>query len=105
MDKIVDHLYLGDIRAAQDFDKLQQHGITHIVILASNLSPMFPDDFTYHKVAVQDEHNENIAKHIHPFISFVNNAIKKEKGTVLVHCMTGGNLTLSYCAAYLIKEH
>jgi hypothetical protein len=37
MDKIIDRLYLGNLKAAQDINKLKSEGITHILTVASGV--------------------------------------------------------------------
>ena len=35
----------------------------------------------------------------------MNHAIRRDAANVLVHCMTGNNLSVCFVAAYLIKIH
>ena len=47
MDRIVEHLYLGNLKGASDFNKLKAAGITHILQVANGIKPFFPTDFKY----------------------------------------------------------
>ena len=76
MDKIVDNLYLGDIRAAQDPEELKKHYITHIVTLDKNLAAMYPKTYYYMIVPVEDVATENIGKHFNAVCKFVKAAIR-----------------------------
>ena len=105
MDKIVDNLYLGDIRAAQDPEILQKHYITHIVTLDRNLAAMYPKKYYYMTVPVEDEPTENIGKHFNAVIKFTKQAIRSHAANVLIHCMTGNNVSACFVAAYLVKVH
>ena len=42
MDKIVDKLYLGNLKGASDYNALKRAGITHILQVASGIKPFFP---------------------------------------------------------------
>ena len=44
MDKIVDKLYLGNLKGASDMQALHKAGITHILQVASGIRPFFPKD-------------------------------------------------------------
>ena len=63
MDKIVDNLYLGDIKAAQDPEELAKHYITHIVTCDKNLAAMYPKKYYYMLLPVEDCPTDNIGKH------------------------------------------
>ena len=47
MNKIIENIFLGDIRSAQDPEDLAKHYITHIVTLEKSLAPMFPKKYQY----------------------------------------------------------
>jgi hypothetical protein len=54
MDKIIDRLYLGNLKAAQDLNALKSAGITHILTVAAGLNPFFPKDFKYKLISISD---------------------------------------------------
>ena len=57
-------LFMGNLKAAQDYDILMDNNITHIVQLAAELKPIFDKtQFTYKVVSITNEVSENIAKH------------------------------------------
>ena len=103
MDKITDNLFVGDIRAAQNAEILQRHCITHIVTIGKDLSPMFPQLYNYFCLPLVEETTECIGKHFNSFCKFVKSAIRRDSANVLIHCMTGNNLSVCFAAAYLIK--
>ena len=45
--ELVDNLFIGSIGAAHNKKALKESGITHIVIAASGLKKLFPDDCKY----------------------------------------------------------
>ena len=54
MDRIIDRLYLGNLKGASDFNALKSAGITHILQVASGIKPFFPKDFKYKVISVTD---------------------------------------------------
>ena len=42
-DEIIDRLYLGNMKSAENIDVLKILYISHILICASNLLPMYPE--------------------------------------------------------------
>jgi len=43
IDKIIDNLYLGDIRAANNLFNLKSKGVTHILQALGGFNPPFPN--------------------------------------------------------------
>nr|ACG45770.1 hypothetical protein [Zea mays] len=77
-------LYLGSVGAAFNKDALKSLNITHILIVAKSLDPVFPAEFNYKKI--EDE------------------AISSG-GNVLVHCFAGRSRSVTIVVAYLMKKH
>jgi hypothetical protein len=42
IDKIIDNLYLGDVRAAQNLFAMKSKGVTHVLQALGGLNPTFP---------------------------------------------------------------
>ena len=83
MDKIIDGVYLGDIRAAANLFLLKQHvssksiivqRITHVLQVLSGLNPCFPTDFNYKVIHVMDVPWENLSKHFAAGNRFIKEA-------------------------------
>jgi hypothetical protein len=64
-DLIKEKLYIGTILNASDIETLKLLGITHILIFASYIEPLFPQDFIYKKIPVHDLPNFNIKDYLH----------------------------------------
>lgn len=75
MHKITDHLFLSDLRGAQDIDLLKINEISHIVTIGKNLNPMYPKTFSYLSLPLAEETSENIGKHFNTSYKFIKNAI------------------------------
>jgi atypical dual specificity phosphatase len=104
MDKIIDGLYLGDIRVAANLFMLKQAGITHVLQIVAGLNPCFPNDFVYKVVPALDVPWENLAKHFGTCNKFISNVIHNN-GSVFVHCYGGVSRSPTIVIAYLMQEH
>ena len=47
MNKIIDRLYLGNLKGASDINAMRSAGITHVLTVASGIEPFFPKEFKY----------------------------------------------------------
>jgi protein-tyrosine phosphatase len=101
MDKIIEGVYMGDIRAAANLHLLKQYGITHILQVLAGLNPCFPADFKYKVVPVLDVPWENISKHFQASIKFIKSVVEMG-GNVFVHCYGGVSRSATVVLAYLI---
>ncbi|XP_061737016.1 dual specificity protein phosphatase 22-A isoform X2 [Nerophis ophidion] len=59
MNKVVDGLYLGNIRDSENRQSLSQNGITHILSVYNNARPVF-EDKTYLCIHAADASSENL---------------------------------------------
>lgn len=63
-DLVIDGLYIGNLFSASNKELLKGLGITNILIFASYIEPLFPDDFTYKQIEVHDLPNVDILSHL-----------------------------------------
>lgn len=84
IDKIIDGIYLGDIRAASNLYTLKSKGITHVLQALGGMNPPFPNVFKYKKLEVMDVPWENLGKHFLDAAIFIKTALASG-GTVFVH--------------------
>ena len=102
MDKIVDRLYLGNLKAAQDLPSLKSAGITHILTVASGLTPFYPKDFKYKTISVTDTSQSGLLRHFPAAIAFIKEGINR--GGILVHCYAGVSRSAACVLAFLMQE-
>ena len=102
--KIWDNLYLGSHLDAQNLALLKKIKITHILTVAAELKPMFPESFTYLYIQANDHKLFQLIKYFDSIAEFIDNAIKN-KGIVFVHCKWGISRSPTSIIAYLIKYH
>ena len=99
--EILPHLFLGGVGAAYSGDRLQAASITHVLNVTPNLQNLFPDRFTYLRVAVDDAPDADLAAHFDACTAFIN-AARAQHGRVLVHCYQGVSRSVAVVCAYLI---
>jgi hypothetical protein len=106
MDKILPGLFLGNFRASEDEELLKAHGISHILVVGTDLPKYYPkvgdnkresegggaqfiltniipQDFTYHRIEIADLANSDLISHFHTCTKFIDEGMKS--GGVLVH--------------------
>jgi hypothetical protein len=71
MDKILDRLYLGNLKGASDIHALKAVGITHILQVASGIKPFFPKDFKYKIISVTDTSQSSLIRHFPAAVAFI----------------------------------
>ena len=99
--KIVDNLYLGDFRAADNPELLKSYGITHIVNCAFNLPSKYNGMFTYLDLKLRDEPDQVIFPQVDNAYKFI---VENRNTNVFVHCVHGMSRSGSVVVYYLMKE-
>jgi protein-tyrosine phosphatase len=98
IDHIHDHIYLGDFRAADNLNLLQDNNVTHIINCAHGLPNQFQNDIDYLELHLHDIQSQDLTEAIEKSMEFMKNA----KSNVFVHCKQGVSRSASIVIAYLI---
>lgn len=81
--EVIPGMYIGSIGSAMCKDKLQEIGITHILCVADNISPIFPEDFTYKIIKILDSPDVNITEYLQECFEYIESALSN--GKILIH--------------------
>ncbi|NP_001085371.1 dual specificity protein phosphatase 22-A L homeolog [Xenopus laevis] len=100
MSKIVDGLYLGNIRDSEDKATLNRNGITHIVSVHNNAKPVL-QEMTYLCISASDSSSQNLIQHFKQCIKFIHES-RLHGGGCLVHCLAGVSRSTTMLVAYLM---
>nr|XP_055029389.1 dual specificity protein phosphatase 22-A [Misgurnus anguillicaudatus] len=100
MNKVVDGLYLGNIRDSENRDSLSRHGITHILSVCNNAKPVLKD-MTYLCINAADASSQNLSQHFKECIRFIHES-RLNGGACLVHCLAGVSRSTTMVVAYLM---
>jgi hypothetical protein len=63
--------FLGNIGDAQNLDRLNQYGITHIINCTPDLPLHWEDKYEYKRVDILDSPSQNILKHFDSVFEFI----------------------------------
>ena len=98
---IIDNLYLGDFRAADDINILKENQITYIINCAFNLPNKFPNEITYKRLDLKDETNQKIIEKLKEAYQFIKENKDKK---IFVHCVFGKSRSASVIIFYIMNE-
>lgn len=101
--EIVPGLWCGSYHTATKLDTLRRLGITHVCCCIGT-TPSFPSNFMYLTIAADDRADYDIAPHFARTFEFIENALVKSHGAVLVHCGAGISRAPTIVAAYLMRK-
>jgi len=98
--KIIDGLYLGDIRCASNLQILQEHKIKYILNVTDDIPFFFKNNFEYARIPIKDNPAVNISFFFNHSSSYIENRIRD--GNIFIHCYAGISRSSSIVIAYLI---
>jgi protein tyrosine phosphatase (PTP) superfamily phosphohydrolase (DUF442 family) len=105
MTEILPHIFVGNILDAQNFDRLNQNGITHIINSTPDLPFFWEKKYKYLRVDVLDLPSQNIRKYFDTAFQFIDEALRTKTNNVLVHCSAGISRSPTLVLAYMIKKY
>lgn len=101
--EIVPGVFIGSELAAADIVSMRDLGVTHIVNMNVGSTPsMFPDEFKYCSVVLNDSVFETFDDAFFEAVKFVGHALE-EGGAVLIHCRKGKSRSAALCTAFLMR--
>lgn len=103
MAMVIPQLYIGTIQAAESLNHLKDVGITHVVQAMGGLEPMYPKEFKYKKLALEDSPYENISSQFENICMWISDAMDRG-GKILVHCWAGVSRSSTIIIAYLMYK-
>lgn len=104
MQEILPGLWCGSYVPAMEREFLKAHHITHICCCVDVGRFPFPEDFMYMKLPLMDANDADAAQFFPRTFEFIENALIKQRGAVLVHCGAGISRAPTITAAYLIRK-
>ncbi len=94
-------IFIGDYDDATDKEILNDYAITHIISLYR--TPLFPNDFEYFCIKIEDACTENISKYFDETNKFIDKALD-EGYYILIHCAGGVSRSATILIAYLLYD-
>lgn len=96
---ILGNVWIGNYDAACDNELLESYAITHIISLYR--TPLFPDNYEYMCINIQDINTADISIHFSGTNKFIDNALLNGYG-ILVHCAEGVSRSAIIIIAYMV---
>ncbi|KPA84225.1 putative dual specificity protein phosphatase [Leptomonas pyrrhocoris] len=103
MQQIVPGLWCGSWHQASNLALLEHYGITH-VCCCIDTKPFFPTNFMYFQIPAADTPTYRMQPHFAQAFEFIENALVRSHGNVLVHCGAGISRAPTIVASYLMKK-
>lgn len=96
-------MYLGSDTVAQNYQLLQENGISHVINCAADYSGNYHEDkgLKYLSFHLKDHTRENIESCFYRAIEFITEA-KQQGGRVFVHCVQGISRSATIILSYMI---
>lgn len=98
---IIDNIYLGDFRAADSLQTLNNNNITHIINCAYNLPNKFPETIKYYNLNLEDIPSQNIIQKAENAYKYIKD---NSNNNILIHCVFGASRSGATVMYYLMKE-
>lgn len=98
--KIIDGLYLGDIRCASNLKILKLHKIKYILNVTDDIPFFFKNNFEYARIPIKDKPEVDVSVFFNHSSSYIENRIRD--GNIFIHCYAGISRSSSIVIAYLI---
>ena len=92
-------LYLGGIISSFVKEEMKKIGITHILMVGYFMTPLYPEDFKYENIEVNDNKNENIIRYLVKGIKFID-----ESNVCYTHCQLGKSRSAAVVMAYVMYK-
>lgn len=104
--EVYPNLYLGSAYNAVSYQTLINKNIKYIINVTLEISNYYIDDstFTYYQIPIRDNNTDSILTYLLPSYEFIDNALKKNDGNILVHCFMGSSRSTSIIANYISKK-
>lgn len=99
-DRILKGLFIGSVNAASSRLCLRNLGVTHILVVAKELIPTHPQDFTYLVLPVEDTRQSDLKSRFGEANAFIEAG--RQAGGVLVHCQAGVSRSATMVTAYVM---
>eukprot|EP01063_Lacrimia_lanifica_P020274 TRINITY_DN27606_c0_g1_i1.p1 TRINITY_DN27606_c0_g1~~TRINITY_DN27606_c0_g1_i1.p1 ORF type:complete len:701 (+),score=145.98 TRINITY_DN27606_c0_g1_i1:90-2192(+) len=101
-DKIVENVYLGSLRSAQDPRIYQELSIEYLATIGRELTVVLSDTMRHIQCNVDDLEKSDLTQIFDTAHTFIDEAVSNSK-TVLVHCFKGQSRSATIVITWLMK--
>lgn len=105
MSLILDYLYLGSGKDAQDKDTLQSSGVTTVLNVTAEWRTSHHEDFKHHRISLNDNVKQSLEKAMDDACEIIHKVKTNDPpGKILVHCVMGRSRSAAIVMAYLVRH-
>ena len=76
MNEVLPRLYIGDVYASANFFNMNSKNITHVLTVTNAIKPMYPGDFEYWVLPIDDTVDSDLLSHIPKGVKFIEKGLK-----------------------------
>lgn len=102
--EIETRLFVGDLASASNREAMKEQGITHIIPIFNGAYELFPDDFEYKIIHINDDAWVDIGQFFDEYISYIDNVMNIPNTKIMIHCQRGASRSVTLMLAYLIYK-
>ncbi|RDX50018.1 phosphatases II [Lentinus brumalis] len=100
--EIIPGLFVADLYTATSPAVVKELEITHVVSVVQKPDWRYPRNIRHLCVPVEDRTDEDLLRYLDYTVPWIRDALARENGRVLVHCVWGMSRSASVVVAYLI---
>lgn len=110
MSRIIDHLYVSDLKCAEDEDFLRENHIKYVLrVINLDIDDAIRDlykklNIEYENIDIADGPTEKLYDRIEHIVDYIQLKMKTNQN-ILVHCFAGASRSVSAVTAFLLKRH
>eukprot|EP01096_Ripella_sp_DP13-Kostka_P009415 TRINITY_DN3620_c0_g1_i4.p1 TRINITY_DN3620_c0_g1~~TRINITY_DN3620_c0_g1_i4.p1 ORF type:complete len:284 (-),score=87.97 TRINITY_DN3620_c0_g1_i4:327-1178(-) len=101
--QITPNVWLGGYKDQLNKNKLKEHNITHILMVAIEVEPAHPKDFEYLVIRAHDFPDQDLISYFPQAHAFISEAVK-QNSSILVHCMAGVSRSATMVISWLMDQ-
>jgi len=102
--EIYDRIFIGDLASASNREAMKEQGITHIMSIMNGAYEIFPNDFTYKILHLNDDPWVDISLTFEESNDFIDKALSNPTDKIMIHCQRGISRSVTLLLAYKLKK-
>ena len=98
--QVEERIFIGDVASASNKEAMHDQGITHIITVINGGYELFPNDFIYKIIHVNDDTWVDIGEYFDSTVCFINQVMSDPKNKIMIHCHQGVSRSVAVYMAY-----
>eukprot|EP00800_Vazella_pourtalesii_P017224 TRINITY_DN517_c0_g1_i1.p1 TRINITY_DN517_c0_g1~~TRINITY_DN517_c0_g1_i1.p1 ORF type:complete len:206 (-),score=26.62 TRINITY_DN517_c0_g1_i1:338-955(-) len=99
--RITETIYISGREDATSLSVLKANNITHVINMTRDIPNRFADKIHYLSIPAMDSHRQSLTEFFNIAFVFID-AVKEQRGRVLIHCHAGVSRSSTMVIAYLM---